>query len=122
VQNTLPPSIYVTGVNPVPGPEPMTVVSAGYMTTDDKNNSEKLQGVEIMNDTDDFSLLRCRQMRRSVKCISIRNASGPQMVHSQFPSTTKETEIVEILKDMAGTIYGIYQYCTTLNSAFARLA
>jgi hypothetical protein len=52
-------------------------------------------------------------------CISVRNASEPQMDHAQFPATTSPTEIINILKSMAGTVSGIYQYCTTLNSAFA---
>jgi hypothetical protein len=43
LKNTLPPSIYVAGINPVPGPQPMDIVSADYMTTDDNNNSEGLQ-------------------------------------------------------------------------------
>jgi hypothetical protein len=121
-QNTLPPSIFVTGVNPVPGPEPMAVVSADYMTTDDNNNSEKLQGLGIMNDTDDAFLFYAISKMPPAKrpnIISVRNASEPQMVHSMFPATTTPTEIINILKNMAGTVYGIYQYCTTLNSAFA---
>jgi hypothetical protein len=121
-KNTLPPSIYVTGVNPVPGPQPMDVVSADYMTTDDNNNSEGLQSLGIMNDTDDaflfYAVSKIPAAKRP-KCISVRNASEPQMVHAQFPHTTTPTEIVNILKDMAGTVYGIYQYCTTLSSAFA---
>jgi hypothetical protein len=52
-------------------------------------------------------------------CVSVRNASEPQVEHSPFPSTTTPAEIVNILKSIAGSIYGIYQYCTTLNSAFA---
>lgn len=119
---TLPPSIYVTGVNPVPGPQPMDVVSADFMTTDDNNNSEGLQNLGIMNDTDDaFLFYAVSQIpaAKRPKCISVRNASEPQMVHSSFPATTTPSEIINILKDMAGTVYGIYQYCTTLNSAFA---
>jgi hypothetical protein len=34
-----------------------------------------------------------------------------------FP-TTKENEVVNILEDIARTVYAIYQYSTTLNSAF----
>jgi hypothetical protein len=120
--NTLAPSIYVTGVNPVPGPQPMDVVSADYMTTDDNTNAEGLQSLGIMNDTDDaFLFYAISQMpaAKRPKCISVRNASEPQMVHSPFPATTTPAEIINILKDMAGTIYGIYQYCTTLSSAFA---
>ena len=119
---TLPPSIFVTGVNPVPGPQTMDIVSADYMTTDDNNNSEGLQNLGIMNDTDDafvyYAISRMPASKRP-KCISVRNASEPQMVHAPFPATTTPTEIINILKSMAGTIYGIYQYCTTLSSAFA---
>ncbi len=121
-QNILAPSIYATGINPVPGPQPMDIVSADYMTTDDNNNSEGLQNLGIMNDTDDaFVFYAISQMpaAKRPKCISVRNASEPQMVHSPFPDTTSPTEIINILKDMAGTVYGIYQYCTTLSSAFA---
>jgi hypothetical protein len=120
--STLPPSIYVTGVNPVPGPQPMDIVSADFMTTDDTSNAEKLQTLGIMNDTDDGFLFYAISMMPVAKrpgCISVRNASEPQMVHSPFPATTSEAEIVNILKDMAGTVYGIYQYCSTLCSAFA---
>jgi|HubBroStandDraft_1064217.scaffolds.fasta_scaffold31508_1 hypothetical protein len=121
-QSTLPPSIYMTGVNPVPGPQPMEIVSADYMTTDDTNNAEGLQTLGIMNDTDDgflyYAISKMPAAKRP-KCISVRNASEPQMVHSPFPATTSPTEVVNILKDMAGTVYGIYQYCTTLCSAFA---
>jgi hypothetical protein len=121
-ENTLPPAIYVDGVNPVPGPQPMDIVSADFMTTDDNNNSEGLQTLGIMNDTDDaFLFYAVSQLSASQrpKILSIRNASEPQVVHSKFPPTTSPTEIINILKDIAGTIYGIYQYCTTLNSAFA---
>jgi hypothetical protein len=36
-----------------------------------------------------------------------------------FPPGTPSATIIDTLKATAGTIYGIYQYCTTLNSAFA---
>jgi hypothetical protein len=100
----------------------MDIVSADYMTTDDNNNSEGLQTLGIMNDTDDaFAFYAISKISAATqpKCISVRNASEPQMVHSPFPSTTSPAEIINILKNMAGTIYGIYQYCTTLSSAFA---
>jgi hypothetical protein len=121
-KSILPPSIFVTGVNPVPGPQPMEIVSADYMTTDDTNNSEGLQTLGIMNDTDDafvFYAISKMPASKRPKCISVRNASEPQMVHSPFPATTSPTEIINILKSMAGTIYGVYQYCTTLSSALA---
>ena len=121
-ENTLPPSIFVTGVNSVPGPQPMDIVSADFMTTDDNNNSEGLQNLGIMNDTDDaflfYAVSEIAASKRP-KCISVRNASEPQMIHAPFPDTTKPSQIIDILKGMAGSIYGIYQYCTTLNSAFA---
>jgi hypothetical protein len=49
----------------------------------------------------------------------VRNASEPQIVVPAFPAGTSPTAIVDKLKTVAGNIYGIYQYCTTLNSAFA---
>ena len=39
-KNTSPPSIYLTDHNPVPGTEPMDIVSADYLTVDDNNDSE----------------------------------------------------------------------------------
>lgn len=51
--NTAPPSIYVTTDSPVPGPQPMDIVSGDFLTVDDNNNSEGLQPLGIMNDTDD---------------------------------------------------------------------
>jgi hypothetical protein len=119
---TLPSSIYVASINPVPGAQPMDVVSADYMTTDDNNNSEGLQNLGIMNDTDDaflFYAVNLMAAAKRPKFISVRNASEPQVVHSPFPHTTTPSEIVNILKGISGAIYGIYQYCTTINSAFA---
>jgi hypothetical protein len=121
-KNTLAPAIYQTGVNPVPGPQPMVIVSADYMTTDDTSNAEHLQPLGIMNDTDDafvfYAISQLPAAKRPL-CLSVRNASEPQVEHSPFPSSTSSADVVDILKNIAGTIYGIYQYCTTLNSAFA---
>jgi hypothetical protein len=67
-KNTLPSSIYVTGVNPVPGPQPMDIVSADFMTTDDNNNSEGLQTLGILNDTDDaFVFYSLSKMKSAAK-------------------------------------------------------
>ena len=122
-KNTIPCAIYAAGHNPVPGPQPMDIVSADYMTTDDSSNAEHLQTLGIMNDTDDaFLAYAISQMSAGKRpdWISVRNASEPQMEHSPFPDSTSQNSIIDILKDMAGTVYcGIYQYCTTLNSAFA---
>ena len=105
-KNTGAPSIYLTDHSPVPGPEPMDIVSADYLTVDDSNDSEGLQALGIMNDTDDaFAFYAIEQIGATRPAwLSVRNASEPQIVAKPFP---------------AGTIYGIYQYCTTLNSAFA---
>jgi hypothetical protein len=120
--NAVPPSIYVGSHNPVPGPEPMATVSADYMTTDDANNAEGLQPLGIMNDTDDafvfFAISQLPSAKRP-RCLSVRNASEPQIQHAPFPSTATQGTIMDTLKGVAGAIYGIYQYCTTLNSAFA---
>lgn len=115
-------SIYVTGVNPVPGAQPMDIVSADYLTVDDKDDSEGLQELGIMNDTDDaFAFFAISELpaAQQPKWLSIRNASEPQIVVPAFPAGTTPTQIIDKLKSVAGAIYGVYQYCTTLNSAFA---
>ena len=120
-KNTLAPAIYVTGKNPVPGPQPMVIVSADYLTVDDKNDSEGLQSLGVMNDTDDGFVFYAISKLPGQKpnCVSVRNASEPQIVAQPFPPGTPQDQIVDKLKGIAGSIYGIYQYCTTLNSAFA---
>lgn len=114
------PAIYVTNVNPAPGPQPMDIVSADYLTVDDSQDSEGLQSLGIMNDTDDAFLFYAISKMTGTKpgWLSVRNASEPQIVASIAPGTSP-TAVVDKLKGIAGSIYGIYQYCTTLNSAFA---
>ena len=109
-----PPAIYVPGSNPVPGPQPMDVVSADYLTVDNSTDLEGLQALGAMNDTDDaFAFFGIQQMTGTQPAwVSVRNASEPQIV---APAGASE----DTIKSLAGTIYGIYQYCTTLNSAFA---
>lgn len=121
-QNTNAPSIYVKGINPVPGPEPMDIVSADYLTVDDNNDSEGLQAQGTMNDTDDafaFYAIHSLPQGKRAKWISVRNASEPQINVPPFPPGTTPGKIIDSLKATAGAIYGVYQYCTTLNSAFA---
>jgi hypothetical protein len=121
-KNSQAPSIFVKGVNPVPGPEPMDIVSADYLTVDDNNDSEGLQTLGVMNDTDDaFAFYAISELPSSKqpKWLSVRNASEPQVAAPPFPAGTKPSRIVDVLKGIAGPIYGVYQYCTTLNSAFA---
>lgn len=115
------PAIYVTGSNPAPGPQPMDIVSADFLTVDDKFDSEGLQPLGIMNDTDDAFLFYAinKLSGTKPKWISVRNASEPQIVVPQFPAGTSQTAIIDKLKSVAGSIYGIYQYSTTLDSAFA---
>jgi hypothetical protein len=121
-KNTAPCSIYVKGANAVPGPEPMDIVSADYLTVDDNHDAEGLQQLGIMNDTDDaFALYAVDTLAAAQrpKWLSVRNASEPQIVTAAFPAGTSQTAIVDKLKGIAGAIYGVYQFCTTLNSAFA---
>ena len=121
-KNTAPCSIYVKGTNAVPGPEPMDIVSADYLTVDDNHDAEGLQQLGIMNDTDDafaFYAIDTLSPAQRPKWLSVRNASEPQIVTAAFPAGTPQTTIVDKLKGIAGAIYGVYQYCTTLNSAFA---
>jgi hypothetical protein len=120
-KNTEAPGIYVTGRNPVPGPQPMDIVSADYLTVDDNHDAEGLQTLGIMNDTDDAFLFYAINKSAGPKprWLSVRNASEPQIVAKAFPAGTSKEQVVDALKAIAGSIYGIYQYCTTLNSAFA---
>jgi hypothetical protein len=119
--NSQAPRIFINGTNPVPGPEPMAIVSADYLTVDDNHDAEGLQQLGIMTDTDDAFLFYAISTLSGAKpnWLSIRNASEPQIVAKPFPAGTSSATIIDMLKGTAGTIYGIYQYCTTLNSAFA---
>jgi nucleoside phosphorylase len=109
-----PTAIYVTGSRPVPGPQPMDIVSADFLTVDDSTDLEGLQALGAMNDTDDaFAFFAITQIPGAKPAwVSVRNASEPQIV---APAGSSQ----ETIKSLAGSIYGIYQYCTTLNSAFA---
>jgi hypothetical protein len=114
-------AIYVTNQHPAPGPQPMATVSADYLTVDDSNDSEGLQSLGIMNETDDAFVFYAigKLAGTPPKWLSVRNASEPQIVTPPFPAKDTPNQIVDALKSQAGNIYGIYQYCTTLNSAFA---
>jgi kumamolisin len=120
-QNTQPPAIYVGGSNPVPGPEPMAIVSADYLTVDDSHNTEGLEALGIMNDTDDAFLFYAISQLTSARpaWLSVRNASEPQIVLNPYPTGSSAAAVTRQLGSVAGRIYGIYQYSTTLNSAFA---
>jgi hypothetical protein len=100
----------------------MDIVSADYLTVDDDNDSEGLQPLGVMNDTDDafvFYAISTMPGGKQPKWLSVRNASEPQVTVPPFPAGTPQSQIVDKLKSVAGAIYGVYQYCTTLNSAFA---
>ncbi|HUL45153.1 MAG TPA: hypothetical protein VLY03_12445 [Bacteroidota bacterium] len=121
-KNTSVPMLYVKGVNSVPGSQPMDIVSADYLTVDHEYNSEGLQALGIMNDTDDaFAAYAMNSLPASKrpKWLSIRNASEPQVVAPPFPAATSPSKVIDTLKGLAGPIYGVYQYCTTFNSVFA---
>jgi hypothetical protein len=121
-RNTAPPRIFTTTLKPAPGPQPMDVVTADYLTVDDTNNSEGLQPLGIVNDTDDaFVSYAILQLPAPIqpKWLSVRNVSEPQIQAAPFPNGTPQDQIVRTLSGVAGAIYGVYQYCTTLNSAFA---
>jgi hypothetical protein len=110
-----------TAKNPA-SPQPMAVVSADYLTVDDSSDAEGLQKLGVMNETDDaFAFYAIGQLpaAQRPRWVSVRNASEPQIEHAPFPNGTSPAKIIDTLKATAGTIYGIYQYCTTINSAFA---
>jgi hypothetical protein len=120
-KNTQAPTIYVGGSTPVPGPEPMAIVSADYLTVDDSRNTEGLETLGIMTDTDDAFLFYAISKLSGTKPVwlSVRNASDPQIVLDPYPINSSEAAVTKQLEKVAGRIYGIYQYSTTVNSAFA---
>ena len=116
------PTIYVKGQNGLPHAQPMVIVSADYLTVDDNMDSEQLQGLGSMNDTDDGFAAYAISLIPSAKqpqWLSVRNASEPQVESKTFPAGTSTQDIISTLENIAGPIYGVYQYCTTINSAFA---
>lgn len=121
-QNTDPPAIYVTNLNPVPGPEPMVIVTADFLSVDDSSNAEGLQALGIMNDNDDaYAFFAIGQMPASQQpqWLSIRNVSDPQVVVPPFSAGMSQTQIIDQLSSIAGAIFGGYEYVTTINSTFS---
>jgi hypothetical protein len=121
-KNTAPPSIYVTDINPVPGPEPMAVVTADFLSVDDSTDAEGLQALGIMNESDDaYAFFALDQMPAAHRpqWLSVRNASDPQVVVPPIPPGTSQTKIDQELSSIGGAIFGVYEYVTTINSAFA---
>jgi hypothetical protein len=120
-KNTGPPSIYVTDINPVPESEPMAVVTADYLTVDDTTDAEGLQALGTMNDNDDgYACFAIDQIVTGPKpkWLSVRNASDPQV---QGPASFRGTPAAldKELSTLGGAIFGVYEYVTTINSAFA---
>ena len=116
------PTIYAGLTTPVPGPQPMDIVSANSFTVADNSNLDDLQSQGILNDTDDaFVAYAISKMPAASqpKWVSVRNASEPQIPDPGFPSGSTQAQQISILKGIAGGIFGVYQYCTTINSAFA---
>ena len=62
------------------------------------------------------SPLTSRPKAQQPQWLSVRNASEPQIV---IPNLGQQSDPSRALSSLAGAIYGAYQYCTTLNSAFA---
>jgi hypothetical protein len=118
-KNTAASSIYVTDVNAVPGPEPMTVVTADFLSADDSTNAEGLENLGIANENDDaYALFAIDQLPAAVQpqWLSVRNVSDPQVVVPIAPGTSQQ-QIVKQISAVAGAIFGVYQYVTTINSA-----
>ena len=121
-KNTAPPSIYVTDINAVPGPEPMTVVSADFLSVDDTSDAEGLEALGIVNENDDayafFAIDQLPAAKRPA-WLSVRNVSDPQVAVPPIPAGTTKSQVMKELSALAGAIFGVYEYTTTLNSAFA---
>lgn len=121
-KNTDPPSIYVTDMNPVPGPEPMTVVSADFLSVDDTSDAEGLEALGIVNENDDaYAFFAIDQMPggQHPSWLSVRNVSDPQVEVPPIPPGTSQSQVIKELSALAGAIFGVYEYTSTINSAFA---
>ena len=121
-KNDDPPSIYATDINPVPGPEPMAIVTADFLTVDDNTDAEGLQALGVVDDNDDaYTFFAIDQMAadRRPRWLSVRNVSDPQVVASPFPPGTTSAQVAKQLAKLGGAIFGVYEYVTTINSAFA---
>jgi len=121
-KNTTAPAIYVTDIDPVPGPEPMAIVSADFLSVDDTTNAEGLQALGIMNDNDDaYACFAIDQMTggNKPKWLSVRNASDPQVMAPPIATGKTPSEIKKQLSAIGGAIFGVYEYVTTINSALA---
>jgi hypothetical protein len=89
------------------------------LTVDDNNNSEGLQALGVMNDTDfAFFAISLLPAGKQPNWLSVQNASEPQIHVAPFPPGRSPGKIIDSLKATTGPIHGVYQYCTTLNSAF----
>lgn len=120
-KNTTAPSIYFTNGNSVPGPEPMTVVTADFLSADDSTNAEGLEALGITNENDDaYAFFAISQMPAAdqPQWLSVRNVSDPQVVASSGSGSSQQ-QIVKQISSVAGAIFGVYQYITTINSALA---
>jgi hypothetical protein len=49
----------------------------------------------------------------------VRNASDPQVVVASIAAGTPPSKVIKELSSVAGAIFGVYEYVTTINSAFA---
>ena len=122
LQKNVEPRIYTSHLVPPPAGQPMDIVSADFLTVDDVGDFERLQPLGVMNDTDDafaFYAIGKLPAGQRPQWLSVRNASEPQIANPGLPKSTPPAKVEEALKTTAGAIYGVYQYCTTLNSAFA---
>jgi hypothetical protein len=121
-KNSAPPLLYAQNVLAAPGGQPMAVVSSDYMTVDDANNYEGLQGLGIVTETEDaFASYAVQQLPAAgrPRWLSVRNISDPQITGDSFAPGTPKGTISKQLGSLSGSIFGVYQYCTTLSSAFA---
>ncbi len=100
----------------------MAIVSADFLSVDDTSNAEGLQPLGIMNDNDDaYAFFAISQMPAGSRpaWLSVRNASDPQVAVPPIPAGTTKSQVIKELSSLAGAIFGVYEYVTTINSAFA---
>jgi hypothetical protein len=97
-KNTAPPKIYVTDINPVPGPEPMAVVTADFLSVDDTTDAEGLEPLGIVNENDDaYAFFAIDQMPAGKRpaWLSVRNVSDPQVKVPPIPPGTSNSQVIK---------------------------
>jgi hypothetical protein len=81
-----------------------------------------LEALGIVNENDDayaFFAIDLMPAGKRPAWLSVRNVSDPQVAVPPIPPGTTKSQVEKELSSLAGAIFGVYEYTTTINSAFA---